>query len=251
MTRTRLLWVAAAVVVLNCVVVRATDLTVVRVAVGLPSLLLAPGLLVTIACTPPRASDWATVITFSVAASLAVVALGSILLDAVGIPLGAEALSVWVAAVGVEALGIALLRWRDEPACEGPRIAMSGGGMLASVASIAMVTTALAFSVSWAHDRPESNRVAGFTELSVVPAQRGAVAVTVRSNETRPMEYAVRITQPPGSADAASFALRPGREWRGRFTVGQAGKVTVMLRSVHGEVLRRSVSIDGSRAVQP
>jgi len=219
----------------------------VRIVAALPLTLFLPGYALTAAIFGTRQLDRAREIVLGLAVSLALLALGSILLSAVGIYPGTWALLLAVFTVAGCAVGMARRgpERRREPR-DGPRRRLrrrDGAILLAATAlgAVAIVLTQVSFDAGDAD---------GYTALWMLPGHGGkSVEVGVASAQHTPWSYVLDV-HPHGSRPIVeSFQLRPGDEkiLRLRLPVradGRPLKVTASLyrEGAHGEPYRRVVN---------
>lgn len=208
---------AAGVALLTLLVV---DLSIVQLAFGLVLALVLPGYLVTQALLPRSLIGLPERIVLSVGVSLAVAALGGLVLNLT--PWGLERASWSLLLVGVCVFFfiIAVVRraWEVPHVAIGLRVRDGLLLGLALVIGIAALTIARAPA--------PSPSIEGYTNLWVVPSEstKPAVGFGVSSSEVSTIEYSLEIkVNGQVVSRAPNFTLRPGEKWEATLDVSAAG----------------------------
>jgi uncharacterized membrane protein len=184
-----------------------------QVAFAVPLTLFLPGYAIAAATFARRPLSWAPFLLLSLALSLCVLALGTLVLNYV--PGGVRATSWALLLLLVILNGCRLAALRRPPAPEGatrwprplagvgcPQAILLGGGGLAALAALVLAMTPL----------PADNAL-GYTELWIATAptdSSGTARVGVRSQEKRTVSYFLRVTFGGGEPVVRLFKLRPG-----------------------------------------
>lgn len=176
---------------------------------AVPLVLILPGYAITAAAFARRKLAWPQFLLFSIALSLAVLILGSLLLNYVG---GIHPLSwaLLLVAVVFAACRVAALRrgktgtrpsW-PRPRLRGLEVAMVLGGVAATVVALAIASSTV----------PAEDAI-GYTQLWVLP-QTGTegreVQVGVRSQEQTSTDFDLRVRIGTEALVRRSFRLAPG-----------------------------------------
>jgi hypothetical protein len=196
----------------------------VQALVGIPFALFVPGYAIVAALFAPGTIGAVERAVASVAAALAALVLCSVVLDALGIRLDADAFAVALTVVTVVASGVAVLRGR-------PRVALGRPGIrtwLQGSAVLLAVLAAVAFAFSLAQTPRSARGVTGYATLS---ATRSGQAVSLEIDNGAPARSAYRLVMMRGSAQLYSDSLRlkPGTRWSATLTAPGPGTVTITL----------------------
>ena len=190
-----------------------------RVLIWLPLAGVGPGYAVTAALFPKAQLGRAERLLLSVALSLAVLVLGSVVVFQMGTDL---TLNVWAALVeSVVSVGclVAMLRRPSEPALVAPLPGLSqrqwvlfGLAGLVALAALALAGTPLA-----------ATNVQGYTVLWVLPAGDAAapeLRLGVESAELSAVSYRVEVSVGAGApGEVARLTLAPGEKWESTYAI--------------------------------
>jgi Protein of unknown function (DUF1616) len=204
----RVVWVA-----LVCVLAAlALPFEVAEVLFALPLTLFLPGYALAAASFARRPLPWPTLLLFSLALSLSVLALATLVLNY--LPGGVREISWALLLLLVIVNGCRIAALRRPPAPEGtttwprprpsrPQALLLGGGCIAALAALVLAMTPL----------PASNAL-GYTEMWISTKDRGAAGtvaqIGVRSQEQREVSYFLRVTFGGGKPTTRLFNLSPG-----------------------------------------
>jgi hypothetical protein len=201
-----------------------------RVLAALPLTLFLPGYAITAAAFAPRRIARARFLLLSVAMSLSVLVIGSLLLSAVGIYPGTWALLLVLVVAGACA-GAALRRGRAARHARRPgprrRLARRDLGLLAGATALAVIAIVLAQIPFAAKD------AVGYTALWMLPGNNGtSVEVGVANARHVPGPYLLRVQVGKGGGGTTRrFRLDPGEEetFRVAVDVPAGARVTASL----------------------
>jgi uncharacterized membrane protein len=194
------------------VVLGAPDLAALRVVLGIPLVLAVPGYGLAVALFGERRPDGPSLVVWAISLSIAVTILAALVLDALGVALTAQALTLTLAAIGG---GAALAGWARRPS--GTRRSVPAGaaallrspwfaGTLAAAAVFALLLGALG--------EPATNPgVPGYTQLAAQREPGAGVRVAIQSAEQRTTRYRVRVRTPLRVLARRTISLRPGERW--------------------------------------
>jgi hypothetical protein len=187
-----------------------------RVIVALPFALVLPGLALTLALFPAGLLDTAERILFSLGLSLAVTALGGLVLHLT--PWGLRPAS-WLALLGVitvAAGGTAFLRWRGQSratVARQPRLALTGAQALCCALAALVLAGALTMTVRGAQDQVP----VGFTQLWITPAsgaEATAIQLGLSNREPDTTEFRVQFEVDGRVRRTWSPTLASGATWQ-------------------------------------
>lgn len=205
---------------------------VLRIAAGVPLVLVLPGYAVSRALFAEGVDVGARVL-WTLALSIALTILAALGLDAAGIPLTGLAFAAVAAEVTVIAGLVAVIRGA-RPAAPRPRLDL--------LAAAAVLTATFVALLVWLRDPDPNPHVPGFTGLSAVRAD-GALRVGVESSEPRPATYRLEVVAADGVIATRTLTLAPGERWTG--TVGSRARLrarTVRVRlAMDGEPYRNLI----------
>jgi Protein of unknown function (DUF1616) len=201
-----------------------------RVAVGLVLVLVLPGAALTAALFPPRSLGWARRILFSLGLSLAVIALGGLLLNLT--PFGLQGLT-WLAFIGGVTLGAAAsVLWKGRGHLSHltfqPTVLM-GRVSAREAALFGVASLVILLAVGVARMPAPEQGLQGYSTLYLVPANDGQpndVALGVRSDEFAPTLYNLQLKLNGRVVQTwDGLALQPGESWDTvlKLPSGQAG----------------------------
>lgn len=220
---------ASALALLCAMLALAIPLAGLSLIFAAPLLLVLPGYALTAAAFARRKLDPFQLLLFSLALSLAVLILGSLLLNYLGgiHPLSWALLVLLVVLASCRAAAVRRDRpgrgtsWR-RPHPSGPQTAMLLGGIAATVAALVLSTTAV-----------PSEDALGYTQLWILPvagSDNSEAVVGVRSQEQEVTDFDLRVRIGDERVVRRSFRLDPGETERLglRAPPDSAGKVPVI-----------------------
>jgi uncharacterized membrane protein len=202
-----------------------------RTMAALPLVLALPGYALSVAAFPGRALGAAERIAFSFGVSLAVAALGGLLLNWTPWGLQATSWALLLSGVTLGASAVGVLRRRGRPVADPDRPGTEFNrrqGLLLGLAAL-VVTGA----VGVAHAGATHHRTAGFTQLWILPADRAgqnAVRLGVSNSELEGSTYRLQlVVEDRAVLEWPSLRLGPGGQWETTVVLptGQAGAGTV------------------------
>jgi hypothetical protein len=179
---------------------------------GVPLVLFVPGYALTAALFAPRALGVPERVLFSVASSLVITMLGSLVLYGLRVELRPVTWALFLAAI---TLGASLVAWRRrkvaEPAPLTLNVSLVQGGTL-GLAGLAVVA-----AVALARIPSGPAGLEGYTLLWILPndaTQAPGVRLGVSSMEFTPTQYGLVVTLDGRAAyEWAAINLRPGEKW--------------------------------------
>src|SRR5512143_90654 len=186
------------------------DLSIVQLAFGLVLALVLPGYLITQALLPRSLAGIPERIVLSVGVSLAVDALGGLVLNLT--PWGLERATWSLLLVGVSVLFFIIAALRRAWGMPHVAIGLSARDGLLLLLALAIGIAAL--TIARAPAAPPS--IEGYTALWVVPSDsaKSPVGFGVSSSEVSPVEYSLEIKVNGQVINRApNFTLRPGEKW--------------------------------------
>jgi hypothetical protein len=269
--RTEVLLAAALALVSVGAAVAGPEVGWLRAVLVLPLVLFLPGYVLVAALFPGRGAGLRVEerALLSIGLSLALVALGGLLLNQT--PWGLQTDS-WAALLGLFTLGaaaVAVLRPpRPAPgggpagdAEEGPAPLryLPPAGVRPSLA-FAGAAAILAGAVAIAHQGAQAQRTAsGFTQLWLVPSASagaggaGAMRLGVRSAEPRPATYSLRVTVDGVQTESwPAIVLAPGQTWETNVAPLPEGAVEALLtRADAPQQVYRRVTLASGRGPGP
>lgn len=192
--------------------------TPVRIVVGIPLALFAPGYALVSAAWPSVRPHWPKRITLALGVSVSVDILVGLVLNLTGQGLRPSTWTFALGAITLVACAVAAVRrphvrWftfgRPRPASF-----VAGAGAAGFVLAAAVVATAGAA----AHEQQD-----GFTQMWIRPdaTDSSSANVTLRNLELAPMSYHVQILDDNGQVtlDIPDIALDPGQTWQTAVTI--------------------------------
>lgn len=204
----------------------------VRAVLAVPLVLILPGYALTMAVLPNPTLGFVEQLTFTLGLSLAVAAVGGVILNLTPWGLQAGTWAAWLGTVTVVAGVIALLRRRVQSAS-------SSRPMIADLSAHQLLMFGLAIcitlgAIGLARYGAERQQSASFTQLWIQPAdERGApnVRIGVENMERRPTQYRLELKS-DGSVihEWPSIDLAPGKTWEATAALGvSTGSVVATL----------------------
>lgn len=190
------------------------DNIVLRVAVGLPLVFVAPGYALVCAVFSPDAIDGPERVVVTCGLSLTIAALGSLLLHWTPWGLGSEA---WAGLLGGITLGCSALAWRRRrqtpaPPARRPQIDLRSG-LLLVVAAFVLVGV-IGMAGVGAQTQPNTP----FTQLSMLPdpATSNAVVLRLGNFENATTGYLLQLNVAGSTvAEWSPLELQAGQQWTG------------------------------------
>jgi uncharacterized membrane protein len=184
----------------------------IRVVVAAPLLFVGPGYAIVAAAFARRDLDWRFFGLLSVAMSVVVLVLGTLLLTL--LPGGINAVSWAVLLVAVTLIACLVAARRRPAANQGPqwpRPEVSGRGVVLITAGAAFAAAAVIIAMATL----PASKALGFTQLWIVP--QGAAAarqfeVGVASDEQTRVNYVLEVELPNTAPTSEEFTLVPGAE---------------------------------------
>ncbi len=176
---------------------------------AVPPALVLPGYAIAAAAFAGRELGLPRMLLLSIGLSLAILALGALLLNYLG---GIHPLSWALLLVLVVLAGSSAAAMRRGPAGSGrarPRLRLTGLELAMLLAALATATAAIAI----ANTARPAERAIGYTQLWILPkAGSGAseAQVGVRSQQQTPVSYDLRVRVGPSGVVRRSFRLQPG-----------------------------------------
>jgi uncharacterized membrane protein len=184
-----------------------------RAVIAVPFILIAPGYASSAALLPIGSIARAERLVISIGLSLAIAAIGGLVLHITPLGLRAEA---WVALLGtltIVSAVVAVLRWRPTPSLAGTSTFVAPTPMqsTAFVVALLLVGVALATAVTGKEGEPRP----AFSQLWMVPAAgERTVTIGIGNQEQAPQRYLLEVSV--GRVVVQSWAdieLAPGAEW--------------------------------------
>jgi len=227
----------------------------VRAVLAVPFVLILPGYALTMAVLPNPTLRFAEQLTFTLGLSLAIAAVGGVVLNLTPWGLQAGTWAAWLGTVTAVAGVIALLRCRRRV-----RSALNSRPMFAdlNVRQLLMFGLAVCITlgaIGLARYGAVQQQSAGFTQLWIQPADQGGmpnVRIGVESMEQRPIQYRLELKS-NGSVirEWSSINVAPGKAWETTVALGtSAGPVeAVLYRTEAPEMVYRFVIL--RRGEQP
>ena len=230
---------AAAVAVLAVVVILVFFGDAVRVVIGL-SVLILPGFAVAAALIPPGSLDPSRRVTIGLVSGVALTVIGGMFLNVLPPGLTAASWVVMNLIATIVALVVANARGHIVPANSVASARVAAGRLtgliehpsevratvrIPSLAAlciglaVVLAVTSLSIARSGAI---QADQAQAFTEFWVTssPTQPGQIELGIRSHETEPVEYTVKVDaggRPVTTID--NITLAPGEEWTGTVTI--------------------------------
>lgn len=219
----------SALAVLCALLALAIPLAGLSLVFAAPLLLVLPGYALTAAAFARRRLEWPQQLLFAIALSLAVLILGSLLLNYLGgiHPLSWALLELLIVLVSCRIAAARRGRGAGAGRRRGPRPGRLEAAMLAGAVATAAVALVLSASAV-----PADNAL-GYTQLWILPkaGSGGSEAVVgVRSEEQRTTDFDLRIRIGDDRGVRRSFRLAPGeaRQVRLRAPPGSEGEIPVI-----------------------
>jgi hypothetical protein len=263
--RTEVLLAAALTLVSVGAAVAGQEVGWLRAVLVLPLVLFLPGYVLAAALFPGRGAGLKVEerAVLSIGLSLALVALGGLLLNQT--PWGLQADS-WAALLGLFTLGaavVAVLRPLRPASGVGTAGDAEGDPIPLQLRAPVGVRHGLAFAgaaailagaVAIAHQGAQAQQAAtGFTQLWLVPsapgAAGGALRLGVRSAEPHPATYSLRVTVDGVQTDAwPAIVLAPGQTWETTVAPAPEGAMEALLsRADASQQVYRRVTLPSAR----
>lgn len=222
----------AGALLLLVVVVAAGLAAPVRAVVACAVVLVVPGYAVMAAAFAPRLPERAVGAVLACGLSIAVAALGCVVLDGLGVRLQTGVLVGWTAAVGAGAAAAAAWRRRGHPA---PALVArpSSRDVVLHIAGAVALVGMVALLVGVARDtRPVRDVPAGQVALYAVPQSPRRLVVGLDGRNAPAGSYRVVVRSGgPGRAAVRSFQvqLAAGATWRRQVVVSPGATTQVLL----------------------
>jgi len=190
------------------------DLGIVRIALGIPFVLLAPGYAMTAAARPNVRGDLTERVVLSLGLSFAIAVLGGLLLNLTQPGLIRE---TWIALLGVVTIVGALVAAARRNADAHTSLPLPGvrGSLVALVVGLVAIA---AYEVA-ASGAVQQDQSQGFSQLWILspdgaPNATGAVQVGLRNLEVAQTTYHVQVlTDGAVALDDSGVTLAPGQTW--------------------------------------
>jgi len=176
---------------------------------AVPLALLLPGYAIAAAAFAQRQLEWALFFVLGIALSLAILILGSLLLNYVG---GIHPLSWAALLVAITFVACLIAARRRGPTDRGPRWPRPRPGALGTILLLGGAVAAIAAIVLSASTVPSGDAI-GYTQLWILPqaGTKGHEAqVGVRSQQQASLDYDLRIKIGEDEVVKRSFRLAPG-----------------------------------------
>lgn len=217
----------------------------VRAVVVAPLVLVLPGYALAAAIFPPDEIDGGTRVVLVVIFSMAVLALGGLVLQA-AIPLGAAVYAVLLALATIGCSAVAMRRRALRPIpveLSMPSLPSLPGyaSMAGLLAAILIAGGAIAIATAGQHRQLERER---FTALWILPKGSGkdfSARIGVTSHEAKRLRFGLRASQGGRALGHWSLTLAPGGEWRAALPASAivGHKPVVATLSREGRIYRR------------
>jgi hypothetical protein len=233
-SRSRDLWVVCAMAMLAVVwALLRVDIVLLRVAFALPLALFLPGYVWAEIAFPAQAPDMATRVLVSSGASLAITAIGGLVLNATPWGLRAETWALLLGGITIAGCALAALRRSRNLVASTAVRGASLGGRGAALLGVAALIAAGAFAIS--HAGASQQNGAGFTQLWMVEDRQNPARINVglANEETEPKEYRVQLS----SGGAVLYEWRPvklvpGQTWQIQVTLDQQAPISQPLQAL-------------------
>jgi hypothetical protein len=213
---------AVALALLCAAAVLTVESTPVRVVFGIPLVLVLPGYALTSALFARRAVAGSTVLLLSLSVSIAVVIVGSFVLN--WLPAGLTE-TTWTTLLAGTTAVAGLWAARVLPAGSAGRDSFALSRRTAARA--AMVVLALAITAGtlvFARKPLPAKGVRGYTALWILPGGSSAVDVGVQSSELRRTSFRLDLDAGSGPTIRRHFVLSTGERWLARLRVDRSTK---------------------------
>lgn len=197
----------------------------VRVVLGLPLILVAPGWALVSACFSGRPLDPVMRVLLTFAASIAVAIVGGLLLSAVTIRLGTTSFALLAATATAVAALVGVRLGAESGPVRLPAIAAPGTVLLLGGALVGAVLTLV-----FARQAPPTRAVAPYTALWTKRVSPHRWLVGVTSGQLHTSTYRLDSVLTGRRRDRLQITLRPGQRW-------------VKLLSSHGRIYPHRVEL--------
>lgn len=181
-----------------------------RVVIGLPLVLVAPGWALVSACFGARPLDPVMRGVLTLSTSIGVAILGGLALAAVNVRLDATAFALVSAAVTAVAAGAAVRQREPEAGPAQLSWALAPSTTVLLVGAFAVAVLAVVF----ARQPPATKAVTPYTALWAVRVSPHNVRVGVISGQLRPSTYRVDLVGTRNRTERVTITLRPGQHWQ-------------------------------------
>jgi hypothetical protein len=209
-----------------------------RAALGLPLVLVAPGWLVSATIFPDRALDPVVRGLLAVGLSIAIAILTGLLLAALGLRLGEASFTTMAAG---ETAAAALAAERSGAQLRVPRIAWTGTGLLVA-AAVAVSAVALATARTTPTAKPHT--IKPYTALWAEREPGQTVRVGVISGELTPTRYRLDVLGGKLRLTRLRLDLRPGQQWQANLVgAGIHRRMRIVLRRDDERRVYREVDV--------
>ena len=217
----RFIKAVAVVSVISALVLLVATSPAIRVAFGLPFALVLPGYAIVAALFPQRALGIPERLVLSIGLSLAVAALGGLLLNWTSWGLRVESWAVLLCATTCLASVIAIKRRRRSPAVTSMPVGIGLSGRQALLLGLAAVVVVAAIGL--ARTPAPQQSVQGYTLLWMLPSDDGnpnTVRLGVECMELAPTPYRLEVKVDGRIAQEwSSILLKPGAKWENRIVL--------------------------------
>jgi uncharacterized membrane protein len=211
-----------------------------RVPFGVLLCLVLPGYSLTCAIFARRPLALPLMVALTVAVSLAVLVLGSVLLQVIPGGLTIDSWAILLAVVVLASCVIAALR--RNPSAWRPTLIRLPHGRRFEIALVALGCLAAAAAIGLARVPLSAPKAQGYTQLWMLPdsTRHGpGVVVGVGSGEQRPVRYRLHLSTGSHTLVSIRFQLRPGSRIRMPIAVPLGGKAVGPPRKVVASLYRQ------------
>jgi hypothetical protein len=223
-------WGAAAALV----VLVLPDAAALRVAFGVPLVLVVPGYALAAAVFAGDPPERAALVMWTIALSVAACILVTLALDVAGVRLTGVAFACALAGTTAAGAAAAALRRRGAAA---PRL----GRVPLRWAAVIAVAAAVFAGLFAALRQPLPNTaVPGYTQLSGLRSPDGGIRLKVTSAEQARARFRLSVTTGERTLRAVTLDLRPGQSWTGR----AGSRSTTRARDVEVRLTRADAATD-------
>jgi Protein of unknown function (DUF1616) len=210
---------------------------VIRGAIGLPLVLLAPGWLAVAAMFPGRAFDPVLRGVIAVGLSIAIAILTGILLAGLHIRLGETAFTTMAA---LEVAVAALAADRNGGALWLPRLRWT---MTTVLLAVAVEISILAFAIARQTPTARSDAIKPYTALWSARDSGAGFRVGVISGELKRTRFELEVLSRRDRLRRVNLTLRPGQAWEAKFHVASRAGLRVELRRAGEARLYREIDV--------
>jgi hypothetical protein len=215
---------------------------ILRIVIGLPLLLWAPGLAVVSALFGRQAPPWSDRALLVAAASLSVLIVGAVVLNALGVRLDGAAFLKLSFAVTLLAGTVALLRLGPGARLQAPRLARLPKGAAGPVLLALIAAVGCTLILRAPHP---ASAVPGYTALWALPEGDG-IRAGIMNERASSINARLEVRRAGRVIGATQIRLGPGERWTRRLSpppaTGSTGgrtDITVRAQSTAGPELRR------------